>query len=138
MITLDDLIDRFGETELANLTDKENYQIIDETVINHAIADAMAEVVAYLNPTGLIVGGVYVGTPPKALKIKACDIARYYLYENGVTEIVEARYKQAIDWLKLVGKNPTMLTGVIDDGGTNGTKSGIAVMSNPTPNMWKD
>lgn len=138
MITLDDLIDRFGESELANLTDKENYQIIDETVINHAIADAMAEVVAYLNPTGLIVGGVYVGTPPKSLVLKTCDIARYYLYENGVTEIVEARYKQAIDWLKLVGKNPAMLTGGVGDTGANGTKSGIAVMSNPTPNMWKD
>lgn len=137
MITLDDLIDRFGETELANLTDKENYQIIDETVINHAIADAMAEVAAYLNPTGLIVGGVYVGTPPKSLVLKTCDIARYYLYENGVTDIVEKRYRQAIDWLLLVQKNPSMLTGVTHDDGTHGTKSGIAVMPNRPPSMWE-
>lgn len=136
MITLQDLIDRFGETELANLTDKENYAIIDETVINHAITDATAEVVGYLNPTGLIAGGVYLGTPPKSLVLKVCDIARYYLYENGVTEIAEKRYKQAIDWLLLVQKNPSMLTGAVHDDGTQGTKSGIAVMPNRPPNMW--
>lgn len=136
MITLQDLIDRFGESELANLTDKENYQIIDETVSDHAIADAIAEVAGYLNPTGLVVNGVYIGTPPKALVLKTCDIARYYLYENGVTEIVEKRYKQAIDWLLLAQKNPSMLTGVIDNG-TNGTNSGIWVMPNTTPNGWE-
>lgn len=135
MITLQDLIDRFGEDELANLTDKENYQIIDETVTDHAISDAVAEVAGYLNPTGLVVNSVYIGTPPKALVLKTCDIARYYLYENGVTEIVEKRYKQAIDWLLLVQKNPSMLTGVIDNG-TNGTNSGIWVMPNTTPNGW--
>lgn len=136
MIELQDLIDRFGESELINLTDKEHYQIIDETVINHAISDAVSEVVGYLNPTGLIVGGAYVGTPPKSLVLKTCDIARYYLYENGVTEIVEKRYKQAIDWLLLVQKNPSMLTGATHDDGMQGTKSGIAVMPNRPPNMW--
>lgn len=136
MITLQDLIDRFGETELANLTDKENYAIIDETVINHAITDATAEVVGYLNPTGLIAGGVYLGTPPKSLILKICDITRYYLYENGVTDIVEKRYKQAIDWLLLVQKNPSMLTGLADTGATDEIKSGIVVMPNRPPNMW--
>lgn len=136
MIELQDLIDRFGETELANLTDKENYQTIDETVINHAISDAVAEVVGYLNPTGLIVGGVYLGTPPKSLILKTCDIARYYLYENGVTDIAEKRYKQAIDWLLLVQKTPSMLTGMVDVGATNENKSGIVVMPNRPPNMW--
>lgn len=136
MISLQDLIDRFGETELANLTDKENYQIIDEIVINHAIADAVAEVVGYLNPTGLIAGGVYLGIPPKSLVLKTCDIARYYLYENGVTDIVEKRYKQAIDWLLLVQKNPSMLTGLADTGATDEIKSGIVVMPNRPPNMW--
>lgn len=133
MITLQDLIDRFGEDELVNLTDKENYQIIDETVSDHAIADAIAEVTGYLNPTGLVVNGVYIGTPPKSLVLKTCDIARYYLYENGVTEIVEKRYKQAIDWLMLVQKNPSMLTGNTT---TQQHKSTLVVMANQTPSMW--
>lgn len=136
MIGLQDLIDRFDEAELANLTDKENYTVIDETVINHAISDATAEVVGYLNPTGLIVDGIYVGTPPKSLILKVCDIARYYLYENGVTDIVEKRYKQAIDWLLLAQKNPSMLTGLTDTRATDEIKSGIVVMPNRPPNMW--
>lgn len=133
MITLQDLIDRFGEAEIINLTDKDNYQAINETVANHAIQDATSEIVAYLNPTGLIADGMYLGTPPRALKLKACDIARYYLYENGVTEIAEARYKQAIDWLVLVSKNPAMLTGV---DATPKANSGISVIPNTPPNMW--
>lgn len=137
MITLQDLIDRFSEQEIVQLTDKINYQVIDETVVNHAISDATAEVVGYLNPTGLIVGGTYVGTPPKSLILKTCDIARYYLYENGVTDIVEKRYRQAIDWLLLVQKNPSMLTGLADTGATDEIKSGIVVMPNRPPSMWE-
>lgn len=134
MISIDDLIERFGEKELAELTDHENYAIIDELVANHAISDATAEVVAYLNPTGLMTGGVYLGTPPKSLILKTCDIARYYLYENNVPDIVEKRYHQAIDWLKMVSKNPAMLTG----SRTQDTQSGgIFVMTNPTPTGWQ-
>lgn len=137
MITLTDLTDRFGETEIINLSDHDRLEVINEVVVNQAIADATAEVVGYLNPTGLIVDGVYTGTPPKSLVLKTCDIARYYLYENGVTEIVEKRYKQAIDWLLLVQKNPSMLTGINDDeqGGTG--QSSIVVVPNEVPSMWQ-
>lgn len=135
MIVLQDLIDRFGEEEIINLSDHDRLQIINEVVVNQAINDATAEVIGYLNPTGLIVGGVYAHTPPKSLILKTCDIARYYLYENGVTEIVEKRYKQAIDWLLLVQKNPSMLTGA--DNATQITaKSGIVVIPNEMPSMW--
>lgn len=133
MITLQDLIDRFGNSELVNLTDKERYQIIDETVVKHAINDATAEALSYLNLTGLIEDGVYQGIPPKSLVLKVCDIARYYLYENGTTDIVEKRYKQAIDWLILVSKNPSMLTGITS---TNKTASGIYVVPSQMPDIW--
>ena len=43
------------------------------------------------------------------MKIKVCDIARYYLYDDAVTGIVEERYQSAIAWLKMVVKNPNML-----------------------------
>lgn len=136
MIVLQDLIDRFGEEEIINISDHDRLQVINETVVNQAISDAVSEVVGYLNPTGLIVDGVYTGTPPKSLVLKTCDIARYYLYENGVTEIVEKRYKQAIDWLLLVQKNPSMLTGA--DNATQITaKSGIVVMPNEVPSIWQ-
>lgn len=135
MITLQDLIERFGEEELINLSDKAQFQFIDENVIAHAIDDATAEVVGYLNPTGLVACGAYIGIAPKSLKLKICDIARYYLYEDGATEIVEKRYKQAIDWLLLVQKNPSMLTGLT--GLDNKPSTGISVMPNVAPDGWE-
>lgn len=137
MITLQDLIDRFGEEEIINLSDHDRLEVINETVVNQAITDATAEVIGYLNPTGLILNGVYAHTPPKSLILKTCDIARYYLYENGVTDIVEKRYKQAIDWLLLVQKNPSMLIGADNATAINTAKSGIVVMPNEVPNMWQ-
>lgn len=143
MITLTDLTDRFGEDELAQLTDREAYQDIDIVVVNRAISDAESEVESYLNMTGLVVRNmagelVYVKSPsvPKPLVIKTCDIARYYLYESGVTGIVKERYDQAIEWLKLVMRNPVMLTGVTATTGSTASNSGIAVMAAPPPPYW--
>ena len=142
MITLQDLIDRFGSDELAKLTDRVNYQVIDEAVIDRAINDACSEMATYLHPAGLIsinrLGNMtYLPTtkPPQALVLKTCDIARYYLYENGTTEIVEKRYDDAIKWLDKVKKDPTMLTGTIVDN-TASTSSGAVVMPNPVPNIY--
>lgn len=141
MITLQDLISRFGESELAKLTDRQNYQVIDNEVIDRAIDDASSEVATYLQPAGLVevnrLGNVvYLPSTkvPNALVLKTCDIARYYLYENGTTEIVEKRYDDAIKWLDKVKKDPTMLTGPIVNN-TN-TGGGIAVIPNPVPNIY--
>lgn len=141
MITLQDLIDRFGEDELAKLTDRQNYQVIDDAVIDRAINDACSEMATYLHPAGLIsinrLGNMtYLPAtkPPQALVLKTCDIARYYLYENGTTEIVEKRYDDAIKWLDKVKKDPTMLTGAVAPT-TDGT-SGVVVFANPVPNIY--
>lgn len=144
MISEQDLIERFGAQELAQLTDREAYQVIDSAVVAHAIADAEAEAESYLRAAGLVARNskgelTYIAavTPPKALVIKLCDIARYYLHENGTTEVVEDRYKQAIAWLKEVMRNPAMLRGI--EGGSNpALGSGIAVKANPTPSVWRE
>lgn len=143
MISIQDLIDRFGETEIINLSDHDSYKQINETVVMRAINDATALIESYLNPTGLFSrqDGKLVykyathQTPmPSILITKACDIARYHLSENGATEIVETRYKQAIDWLKQVANNPKMLTG--DKSAI--TKSTVVVMPNPKPSIYQD
>lgn len=132
MISRQDLIDRFGEEEIARLTDHEHYQTINEVVLGRALADAVAEVNSYLAPVGLV--GI---DPPKALVIKACDIARYYLYENGVTPIVEARYKQALAWLKEVMRHPQMLDpNAESDNQSHDMVSGISVQGNDSPDYW--
>lgn len=143
MITLQDLIDRFGSDELAKLTDRQNYQVIDEAIIARAINDACSEMATYLHPAGLIsinrLGNMtYLPTtkPPQALVLKTCDIARYYLYENGTTEIVEKRYDDAIKWLDKVKKDPTMLTGVVESNASTG--GSIAVIPNLVPSLYGD
>ena len=148
MIGLTDLIDRFGAEELAHLTDRANAEVIDETVINQAIADAEGEVESYLNAVGLVSRNnrgrlIYLDdqTPPKALTLKACDIARYYLHEDGVTDIVQKRYDNAIAWLKEVKKDKTVLTGLPDPSEAGNGKDGfggVVVMPNPTPSNWID
>lgn len=144
MITLQDLIDRFGETELAKLTDRQSYQVIDETVVAKAISDAEGEVASYLRSANLVsvntVGKVIYrnGTElPSDLVLHTCNIARYNLYENGTTETVEQRYTNAIKWLDKVKKDPTMLTGPV----ANSDKGGeIYVMPNmdPTATYWSN
>lgn len=146
MITLNDLITRFNkDNELAELTDRENYADIDVAVVNMAIRDAEGVVESYLNAVGLVKRSLdgellYIKstTVPEALIANTCDVARWYLHKDQITDTVQKRYDEAKDWFKLVMKNPAMLTGIDDrNGNTDGINSGIAVMANPTPNMWK-
>ncbi|HRL00932.1 MAG TPA: DUF1320 domain-containing protein [Vitreoscilla sp.] len=131
IITRDDLLERFGEKELMELTDREAYAVINDNVLQKAIEDAEAEAGAYLQAAGLV-----LKAPPKALVIKTCDIARYYLYENGVTDIVEARYKQAISWFKDVVKNPQMLDANATPKASNPSR--CTVIPNQPPASWAD
>ncbi|UOA07623.1 gp436 family protein [Methylobacter sp. S3L5C] len=96
--TQQDLINRYGEREIIHLTDRDNVGTINTTVLDQAIGDATAEIngylVAYLPLTNI---------PANLVRI-ACDITRYYLYEDQKIEKVEFLYSQAIAYLKLVGQ----------------------------------
>lgn len=131
IITRNDLLERFGEKELAERTDREAYQIIDETVLQKAIGDAEAEAGAYLQAAGLV-----LTTPPKALVIKTCDIARYYLYEDAMVQIVEDRYKQALAWFKDVVRNPKMLDAGVLPQAVNPSR--CSVVPNLPPANWAE
>lgn len=132
MITQQDLIDRFGEVELAELSDHDQHADINAVVVAKAIADAQSEAMSYLAAAG-IAKAVQL-SPPSALKIKLCDIARYYLYENGMIEVVETRYNRAIVWLKDVMRNPSMLVDADNtDKATSDAMSGSMVKPNPLP-----
>ncbi|MCR5855992.1 gp436 family protein [Mesorhizobium sp. J428] len=99
-----DLIDRFGEKELRELTDRVNRPptTIDDVVVGRALADA----------DGLIDG--YVGkryalplaeVPPMLTKT-AADLARYFLHGKAADKDspVTAAYNQAVAWLRDVSK----------------------------------
>lgn len=143
MITLQDLIDRYGAEELAQLTNRQAQfnAVIDEAVIERAISDATGEVASYLLPSGLVRMGtlgnvIYVpnGAIPDALLLKTCDIARFYLYENGMIEVVQTRYDNAIKWLDKVKKEPEMLTGPKSSAVSNDQSA--AVIPNAVPSYW--
>lgn len=67
--------------------------------LDHAIADADAEIDGYLS--GLY--GLPLLNPPAALTRVCSDIARYYLYDDAAPEQVKTRYENAIAYLRDVG-----------------------------------
>lgn len=103
--TSQDMIDRFEEREIIQLTDRHDTGSIDSTVLAKALADADAEIDGYLM-------GRYVlplASVPIVLTRYACDIARYFLYDNHATEQVAKRYDDARKFLAAVGKGDLSL-----------------------------
>lgn len=97
--TRQNLLDRFGEQELIQLTDRDALGIIDEAVLAEAIGDADAEVNSYLTAYTLPLAVV-----PANLTRLACDMVRYHLHGNMATEAVKTRYDDAIKYLSQVAK----------------------------------
>lgn len=104
--TQDDLISRFGEVEIEQLTDRTGAAgAIDAAVVAAKLADADGEIDGYLQ-------GRYtlpLAVVPISLKRIACDIARYHLYDDRATDQVTKRYTDAIKFLTLVGKGELQL-----------------------------
>jgi len=102
--TVQHLIDRFSEAELIQLTDRDNTGSIDYAVLDQAIADADADINAYLTAYPLPLAVV-----PANLTRLACDIARYYLHDDQAIEPVTTRYDTAIKYLMAVAKGQITL-----------------------------
>lgn len=103
--TQQDMIDRFAQTELVQLTDRANTGNIDATVLGQALADANAAIDGYLQ-------GRYtlpLAVVPQVLTQYACDIARYRLYDDAASEQVQKRYDDAIKFLELVAQGKITL-----------------------------
>lgn len=100
--TLQDLIDRFGEEELIQLTDRTNMpqSTIDETVTAQALSDAFAQIDGYLVATYPL---PLASVPQRLVKV-ASDIARYYLHGKAADDSVRKAYDDAVGWLVQVSK----------------------------------
>lgn len=125
--TQSDLEARFSAAELQQLTDRENIGAIDAGVVAEALADADSEIDSYI-------GARYVlplVVVPDVLVGCACDIARYYLYEDHPTETVIRRYEKRLAWLKLVAdpKSGVELPGQPDRSGEGAAGSSDAQFS---------
>ncbi|HFC8457352.1 TPA: gp436 family protein [Neisseria subflava] len=112
--TVEDMVARFSELEVIQLTDRNQDGLIDEDVAAVALTDATAEIDAYLGRFKR----PFTDVPP-ILKRLCCDIARYRLTAaNGVliTDEIRNRYKiDVLDLLRAMAKGEVQL-GVDDSG----------------------
>jgi len=120
--TKQDMIDRFSEQELIQLTDRGNVGVINDTVLNQAINDASAEIEGYLNNYSLPLSAI-----PAVLVRFSCDIARYYLYDDAMIDQVEKRYLAATKYLTQVGTGKISL-GVSVNGETAQSSNNSSLM----------
>lgn len=105
--TKNDMLSRFGEKEVIQITDRDYTGTIDDAVLQRGLVSADAEISGYL-------AGRYAlpfAVVPQMLVDYACDIARYRLTGTEVTctPDIEDRYDKAIKYLTLVGQGKISL-----------------------------
>lgn len=114
-----DMVDRFGEEELIQLTDRAGLDVIDTVVLDRAIADATAEIDGYLASRYQL---PLAETPPSLTRI-ASDIARYFLYDDAATSSVQDRYDNAVKFLRGVARGDVSL---VQQAGDTAETAGVA------------
>lgn len=128
-VTKSDLIDRYGEDQLIQLTDRAGAGAIDDTVLAAAIADVDAEVDAHLS-------GRYslpLSEIPKVLTRAAATIAFAELHTLDLPEVAATRLKWARSLLKDIGSGVVRLGDADGDGAAPAvTPSGPAAVSGAT------
>lgn len=120
-----DMIARFGEDELIQISDREGLGVFSDANFAQAQKDGDGEIDGYLQgryPLPL----VHV---PSALCRIACDLYRYYLYTPRTTEEVEKRYDNAVKFLKSLAKGEVNLGLAVD--AQPATTSGSVRISTP-------
>ena len=118
----DDLIKRYGQDELIELTDEAAIGTIDASKVTQAISDACATIDGYL-------AGRYqlpLANVPTVLNRLAAEIARYFLWDDGASESVLKRYEDAITFLVSVSKGIVALS--LSDTGQKAETSDCAEM----------
>lgn len=122
--TLADLIARFREAELVQLTDLDNQGAIVVGTVDKAIADASAVIDAYLAPRYALP----LATVPRVLLNICCDLARAQLYEDAITDQVQKRADAAMALLRDIGKGNVSL-GVDQAGAAEPVDAGPVVVT---------
>jgi phage gp36-like protein len=127
-----DLLTRFGAEELAQVADRGTPRLVTAELlsaaaagtdmsgwsagdveavgkaldnIEQAIEDAQSAIDGYLSGRY----GTPMATPPAIVKRLACDMARYYLYDDHATETVQKRYDAAIAFFRDVAAGKVTL-----------------------------
>ena len=95
--TLADMVERFGEAEIIQLTDRDNQTgAVDEARLSAALADGVNLIHGYLaRRYALPLNPV----PPLATRW-ACDLARWFLQPHSAPEQVKANYERTLAELR--------------------------------------
>lgn len=132
-VTKQQLIDRFGERELIQLTDRTNRPAttIDDDVVDGAVTDAEALVDGYI-------GKVYelpLSSAPAVLTRISADIARYYLHGKSADKDgpVHRAYLEAKGWLRDVSRG---LVQIDAEGITLAAAGGGSVRAKPADRVF--
>ncbi len=105
--SLSDMVDRFGETEVAQRTNRVDGLTVDLAVLERALGDADAQIDSYLASRYTL---PLVSTPTVLIRL-ACDITRYHLFDDGVPETVRQRFEDAVSLLKKLASGDVVLAG---------------------------
>lgn len=103
--TLNDLIKRFGESEINDLLDRDSDGLHESETLDMTIADADSLIDGYL--------GVRYKVPiiptPTIIKAFSCDITRFLLWDDNAPEEIRKRYSDVIARLKDYAKGLMVL-----------------------------
>ena len=100
-----EMIARYGETEITELTDRMGAGVVDVSVLNKALTDADALIDGYLAARYTLP----LATTPTMLVGLASDIARFKLWDDSAPEEVRKRYEDALAQLKLLSQGGVVL-----------------------------
>jgi len=107
--TQQDLIDRFGEQELIQLTDRAEPPAdeVDDTVVARALTDAENLIDGHLVPGGYLLP---MSPVPDLVRKIACDVARYYLHKDAATDQVRKSFEDAMKQLAAITRGDIKLS----------------------------
>lgn len=100
-----DLVERYGEQEIIQLTDRDHTGAIGAVVVERSLRDAAAEIDGYLAARYVLP----LATVPTVLVRLCADLARYYLYDDHAPEQVVRRHKAAIELLRRISTGEVAL-----------------------------
>lgn len=115
-ITLQDLIDRYGEVVMLGVADRDSDGEYDTDAVDRAITDASETIDSYLAKRYALP----LPSIPAPLKRICGDIVLYLLSSDGtVTDEKRKRYEDAINFLKALAKGDASLGAALEQDSNN-------------------
>ena len=121
--TQQQLIERFGETEITQLSDRDRNGAIDSNVVARALADADALIDSYVGKRHAL---PLAETPPRIAGI-AADIAYFKLFRNDPPDYVRTAFEDAMKALKDISNGAAVIE--LGTGGTEPARDGDVVLT---------